>query len=558
MRSPIQIGLIVAGIALLEACAPTAPAVRGDGAPGPSRSASADGSATSLSAQAPGELPCLGGVLVAYESGPAPAPAGSADGEDWDIAAQCLSGAGEMGWNEGHHSAMVSASAQRERRPSVVSDGAGGAIIAVEISYLSEDQQQRSSDVVAQRVGPRGELLWVEGQRSALVATTVLAEEAPVAVSDGTGGAIIFFEVGPPGPSDPADRDVFAQRLGPDGQRQWLGGQRNVAVSTSPLREANVRALPDGASGAFVAFEIGDPAGGEPRQTDIVLQHVDAQGRLVWGEGRLVAGSARAAWSARRPRLVDDGEGGVIVVFEAAWYGQRRAGDVDILAARFDRAGRALWETWVPFLAVATAPLPARARAALADGHGGVLVFFEVETLEGERAGRVDIFGQRLDATGRATWNEGRFSSPVSSGRWQERRPSAVGDGAGGAIVVFEAEHGAGTHAGDIDIAAQRVGANGELLWLGGERSADLASTPLLELSSQALPDGEGGAFVIYEAVPREGDEAGNSLIVAVRVSGTGELLWHGGQHPSIVAASNRRERRPAAVTATPAARPRN
>lgn len=547
---PAWIG--VSAALTIAACAHTG----GSATPSPpATAATADQDSSSPRADGT-NAPCRDGVLVVYETGPPPGhqPLPDHTGEllngDWDIAAQCLSGKGEMGWNEGRHSTLVSASRQREKRPSVISDDAGGAIIVVEISYLSGAMQGRSSDVVAQRIGPDGTLRWVEGQRSALVASTDLAEEAPVAVSDGAGGAIVFFEVVPPDARN-GDRDIFAQRLGADGTRRWRSGDRSVPISTSPLREQHLTAIPDGAGGAYVAFEIGGTSASGQVQTDLILHRIDADGGLSWGDGKLVAGRSRAGWSARDASLVADGSGGVIVVFEAAWYDAGRAGDVDVLAARYESSGRALWGRSVPFTTVATTPLPERAPSPLSDGDGGVMVFFEVEVVAGERAGRIDIFGQRLDGAGAAVWNGGRHASPVSSGRWQERRPMAVKDGAGGAIVVYEAEHGPGQYAGDIDIAAQRVGPGGELMWLAGERSQDLASTPLLELSSHVQADGAGGVFVVYEAVPRDGEDAGDSLIAAQRVSADGALQWHDGKHPSLVAASRQQERHPSVVPAS-------
>ncbi len=57
---------------------------------------------------------------------------------------------------------------------------------------------------------------------------------------------------------------------------------------------------------------------------------------------------------------------------------------------------------------------------------GGAVVVFEVEVREGEFAGDIDVFAQRIDASGAMVWNEGERSTMVAGSKWGETEPRAV------------------------------------------------------------------------------------------------------------------------------------
>ena len=127
------------------------------------------------------------------------------------------------------------------------------------------------------------------------------------------------------------------------------------------------------------------------------------------------------------------------------------------------------------------------------------------------RSGGADIYAQRVSANGRLLWAD--VAIPLSTALGDEGRPAIVPDGAGGAIVAW---HGSGA---GRDIHAQRVDSTGAVLWQnGGVRAIE-------DGYSQAFPllasDGSGGAFVVWLDSRNSGND-----IVAQRLGVGGALLW--------------------------------
>ncbi|MCS7223195.1 MAG: hypothetical protein NZ959_01360 [Armatimonadetes bacterium] len=238
---------------------------------------------------------------------------------------------------------------------------------------------------------------------------------------------------------------------------------------------------------------------------------------------------------------------GVVLMLLAVAVGLQGRGDVDVSAQRVSSKGELVWGE-ERSRTVASSKLLERRVAAVPDGAGGAIVVFEVEWTTGERAGDTDIFAQRMDSEGRLLWHKGERSVFVAFSELRERSPIVVPDGAGGAIVVFEVEWPRGTkHAGDIDIFAQRVSGDGKLVW-GEEQSVPVASSPSIERAPTAVSDGDGGAIIFFELVAREGDRAGDVEIAAQRLSKDGKLLWLEGKRSVLTAFSSWGERAPVAL----------
>jgi hypothetical protein len=152
-----------------------------------------------------------------------------------------------------------------------------------------------------------------------------------------------------------------------------------------------------------------------------------------------------------------------------------------------------------------------------------------------DAAGDTDVMAQRISADGEVLWNGGQQAADVASGTALERCPVAVPDGQGGALVAFEFEFPEGEYKGDVDIAAQRISGDGVRLWNGGERSTILSSAPAIERRPVAVADGSGGVIVAFEFEPLEGEHAGDIDILAQRIAGDGSALWNGGEAPQVV-----------------------
>jgi hypothetical protein len=215
------------------------------------------------------------------------------------------------------------------------------------------------------------------------------------------------------------------------------------------------------------------------------------------------------------------------------------------MAQRVSPEGKLLWPK--PAV-VASAPGIERNPVAVSDGAGGVIVAFEYELVGGEHKGDIDVFAQRLDASGQMKWGEGKRSVIVGSSKDQERAPAIAPDGRGGAIVAFEVERRDGTDAGDFNISAQRLSDSGAMLWNEGKRSQPVGTSSWHEQRPLIRSDGLGGAIVVYTATAVGGNNVGDVDIEAARLDGDGKLLWREGKRAVDVAVTERLERNPCAV----------
>lgn len=146
------------------------------------------------------------------------------------------------------------------------------------------------------------------------------------------------------------------------------------------------------------------------------------------------------------------------------------------------------------------------------DGAGGVIA---VWTDTRPTADGADIYAQRLDAAGTALWAANGI--PVASAANNQTEPQAISDGAGGALVAWNDERGA-----RIAVYAQRLDPAGKALWAGAGISVTAGASDFL--LAQLVPDGSGGAFVIWEedANPDRFD----TNLFAQRISATGALQF--------------------------------
>ncbi|WP_461789066.1 T9SS type A sorting domain-containing protein [Pedobacter sp.] len=119
--------------------------------------------------------------------------------------------------------------------------------------------------------------------------------------------------------------------------------------------------------------------------------------------------------SQRSNASIDDGAGGVIVVFEEnVWDAINSVGYTQIFAQRLSAAGVALWSS--PTL-IATAP-DYTEKQIIADGSGGVVVFWSQKTTNGANQPN-QLYAQRLNSSGTKLWaTNGLALTTTASGYW--------------------------------------------------------------------------------------------------------------------------------------------
>ena len=215
---------------------------------------------------------------------------------NYDIFAQRLTSAGApaMGWGGDGNSACLAAGDQGE--PAILSDGAGGAIIAW------KDGRGLGDDIYAQRLGPGGAPAFGWPLNGLGVCSAAGNQDNPKLAPDGAGGAIIAWR----DPQIDSYFDIFAGRVTAQGALApgWLYGGSPVCLA--PGGQVTPAIVPDGAGGAIVAWEDGRFA---VAWRNILVQKIDHFGQL---------GDARPSISSIRDVKSDQG-GHVRMVWNASY-----------------------------------------------------------------------------------------------------------------------------------------------------------------------------------------------------------------------------------------------
>jgi hypothetical protein len=398
-----------------------------------------------------------------------------------------------------------------------VSDGEDGAIVAW------EDTRGGDRDIYVQRVNAQGAVLWqadgvavctAPGDQGLYHSSTGTTGFTPL-VADGAGGAWIVWQ------DERAFgarlRDVYAQRINAAGEVLLADG--GVPVATGAGMEDQPTACPDGAGGVIVVWQDKNT---DPVFYDLHGQRLSGAGEPLWNGGQPLP-LVVMGWDQDGPTLCPDGHGGAYL----AWSDGRD--DVgDVYAQHLDPEGASLWTA--NGVAVCVRPDGQDAvTARLADDGDLLLAWVD------RRGAGPDIYAQKLaadDGTGR--WTAGGFAA-CSAGESQYR-PALCGDTAGGAIVCWFDYRNASGPPWNLDIYAQRIGADGAAAW--PVNGVLVCGAPDAQRDADLTPDGAGGAFIAWED-NREG--TGHEDVYAQRLDAAGTALWAADGVPVSTAPKNQK-----------------
>ena len=413
-----------------------------------------------------------------------------------DIYAQRLDGEGYPLWPAG--GVPVCTALNGQYKPQIVSDGAGGAIIAW------TDFRNNNADIYAQRIDPDGDPVWeVEGIAVCTVQDTFgWWMFSRIDMIEHPGGAIMTWYDNRSG-----EEDIYAQRIDTSGTVLWTPG--GIAVCTETGDQVSPLAVPDDADGVIVVWV--DWRSGE---RDLYAQRIDADSTCPWAPGGVPV--CTAAGDQRKHDAIADGNGGMISVWQ-----DERGVDINLYSQLIDADGMPVWTAdGIPVCAETNDQLLPQLAT---DGREGAIytwadrrdaVYYEAT-----------IYTQRITGAGIAAWPAGGILIREPGG-WDNSMPTIVPDGFGGAIIAwFTSEHLPGARipspaessAEDIEtIYTQRIAGDGTIWWQEG--GLPLCDDPgyTAPRSQKILPDGTGGAVVTWYNVF---DMAG---IFAQRVNGTG------------------------------------
>lgn len=488
-----------------------------------------------------------------------------------DIYVQRVTGTGLTFWAPG--GVPVCTAGNEQLLPQIVTDGAGGAILA-----WQDHRTDPLGDIYAQRVDPSGVPLWLPNGVPLVTGPSENLETVSRfrMIPDGVGGAIFTFSdnrLAAGGLDAPGVGKVWAQRVTAFGSPLWSPG--GVPVAAGPNYYENASLAPDGYGGIIVAWS--DDAAG-PVDWNIGAQHLDPSGVRLWGAGIVLCS---ASGNQLHPEAISDGSGGAVV----AWQDNRVDGNGDIYAQRVDGAGAAQWTPdGNPMVTGPSANLTIEylIRMILDGGDGVTMAFADDRTASGLFGPGMGVWGQRVDLNGNPLWGNGAI---VATGAGVHRRHRILTDTEGGSIVVWED----GSTPGNTNVFAQRLKkGSGVALWtvsvcnalgnqtapaaiadgLGGVLSAwvdgrtgnvdvyaqyvDLAGVPssnarwvcsswrpngvevvvapTLQSDPGAAPDGAGGAIIAWRD-----EQADTGDVYVQRMGSLGEPIWTPGGVPICV-----------------------
>jgi len=209
----------------------------------------------------------------------------------------------------------------------IVSDKAGGAIVAWVQEKRGQDGQLMGQELYAQRIGADGKVLWRSSGISVWIGTPAVVD--PQVLENGAGGAIIFWR-------DP--RSIWAQRLDANGNVLWAQDGVQVWKAEGP-QSPSFSMVEDGEEGAIVVWRY-VPAGGKVDQNHILsAQRLGSNGQKLWADNGILVSTASTGYSSP-PQISQDGSCGVIVAWAA---GKSVHNASSSYIQRISAEGRPLW-----------------------------------------------------------------------------------------------------------------------------------------------------------------------------------------------------------------------
>jgi hypothetical protein len=276
----------------------------------------------------------------------------------------------------------------------------------------------------------------------------------------------------------------------------------------------------------------------------VIAVHVDEFGKLGWGATSDPVPVAASRHIERNPAVVADGLGGAYVAYEIEYTSGARRGDRDIFAQHLTPQGAREWVSETALPIVSSVPNAAETQPTIALDTGGIVVAFEMNFHSEKRPVRM-LGVQRMDRTGRLTWNRGKKPEVVGvTGRVVERGLLST-DSDGGIFLVAEARD---TLSGDIDLYVQKFTSNGEQLWANGELPVAALKSDTRERAATVAPDGAGGVVVVAVKDFVTGDGLTSRKIVAQRIAHDGKPAWPQLGGPLLLSNTSTQDDRPTVI----------
>jgi len=383
------------------------------------------------------------------------------NGGTQDIYAQRIDANGSLQWNV--DGVAICNALSDQYSPRLVSDGAGGAIIAW------YDNRAGNYDIYAQRINANGVVQWTTD--GVVVCNATGNQNAHQLIEDGSGGAIIVWSDGRGGGSN---ADIMAQRIDASGNVLWTSNGAPVCTATSLQNTPQL--VSDGAGGAIISWEDWRSYS----QPDIYAQRISSNGFTNWTFNGVAICTEPNFANQYSTKIVADGAGGAII----CWLDQRNFGSgQDIYVQKINSSGSVQW-TW-DGVAVCTANFLQTAQQMISDGAGGAIIIWE------DRRTERDIYAQHFNTNGAAQWTADGISICNATGIQTD--PQLVTRVSGGATILWTDFR----NNSQDDIYAQAISLAGtDILTTNGIPVANEAHS---QSAAQLISDGANGAIIAWQ-----------------------------------------------------------
>jgi len=404
---------------------------------------------------------------------------------DYDIYAQRLNSAGIAQWTA--DGVPVCVQPGNQITASMVSDEVGGAVI---VWHDARNNINNGLEVYAQRLNGSGTALWTANGE--IVSAASANQSDPVVVKSANNFVIAWADFRNLGISD-----IYAQAMNASGAPQWTAD--GVALTAIAGHQWNPQIAPDNVGGAVVTWE--DLRGGG---NDIYARRIDQLGNVQWSANGVIV--CNAANDQYRPQIVGDGAAGGII----AWF-DWRGGAPDIYMQRIDSSGSALWTA--NGTAICTAPFAQDSPSLVQDAGGGATVVWA----DKRNGANADIYAQHVNNAGVPYFAADGVAVCTAAG--EQFSPRITRDPASAGIVVWF-DRRAGSN--NSDVYAQKLDyLDGSSQWTAN--GVVLCTEPHNQEGCKAVSDGSGGAIVAWADL-REGNYWD---VYAERVNATPTAVEH-------------------------------
>jgi hypothetical protein len=296
---------------------------------------------------------------------------------DGNVFAQKVSNNGQILWQQG--GVPVCTVAGNQISINGCADDAGGA-------YLNWiDSRNPSKDLYGAHVTADGSMPW---NVNLPFANSTGDESSNTMWEDGNGGFIIAYTN-----RIEHQSDLYMNRFLANGTSAWGGPQ---VLSGGPNDQDQVKVAPDG-TGSFI-FAWKDMRLADPQ---IYAQRVNLSGQFLWPEPINVYPEPDTAVANQsnqsNPRVLQSSDTGAIIVWE-----DNRNDNVytDLYAQKLSTGGALLWT--VSGVAVSVAPFYQKDPRLIDDANGGCVVVWD-DTRDGNYP-NVDVYAQHILANGTMSW----------------------------------------------------------------------------------------------------------------------------------------------------------